>query len=55
MVALLCWLAWSFRVAWPAWAGIAVVAALLVYEHSLVKAERLEQNECCVFRREWLY
>jgi 4-hydroxybenzoate polyprenyltransferase len=37
MVALLVWLAWSFHLVWPAWAGIGVVAALLAYEHSLVK------------------
>ena len=37
VIALLVWLAWSFALAWPAWVGIAVVAALLVYEHSLVK------------------
>src|SRR5487761_3100 len=35
MVALLAWLAWSFGLAWPAWAGIAVVAVLLGSEHSL--------------------
>src|SRR6202030_1603051 len=35
MIALLAWLAWSFHLPWPAWAGIAVVAALLAYEHSL--------------------
>src|ERR1700726_804623 len=35
MAALLVWLAWSFPLAWPAWVGIGVVAALLSYEHSL--------------------
>ena len=55
MVALLGWLAWTFHLAWPAWAGIGVVGALLAYEHSLVQAARLEQNECCVFHRKWLY
>ena len=40
MVALLLWLALSFRLPWPAWVGIAVVAGLLIYEHSLVKAHR---------------
>src|SRR5271165_1995661 len=34
LVALLAWLAFSFVLPWPAWAGIAVVAALLTYEHS---------------------
>ena len=55
MIALLAWLAWSFHLPWPAWAGIVVVAALLAYEHSLVSAERFEPDECCVFHRERLY
>jgi len=29
VVALLAWLAWMFALPWPAWAGVAVVAALL--------------------------
>ena len=29
MIGLLIWLAWSFHLGWPAWVGIAVVAALL--------------------------
>jgi 4-hydroxybenzoate polyprenyltransferase len=37
MVGLLIWLAGTFHLAWPAWVGIALVAALLAYEHSLVK------------------
>ncbi len=41
VVALLLWLAFSFGLPWPAWAGIAVVASLLAYEHSLVKADDL--------------
>ena len=45
----------ALRLPWPAWAGIVVVAALLAYEHSLVKAERSEQAERCVFHRERLY
>jgi len=49
MVALLIWLAWSFRLAWPAWAGIAVVAALLGYEHSLVKADDLSKINAAFF------
>ena len=49
MVALLCWLAWSFALPWPAWAGIAVVAALLVYEHSLVKANDLSKMNAAFF------
>jgi 4-hydroxybenzoate polyprenyltransferase len=49
MVALLAWLAWSFRLAWPAWAGIAVVAALLAYEHSLVKPNDLSKMNAAFF------
>src|SRR5256884_8127784 len=37
VIALLAWLAFAFSLPWPAWAGIAVVASLLGYEHSLVK------------------
>ena len=39
VVALLSGLAYSLALPWPAWAGIAVVAALLTYEHSLVKPD----------------
>jgi 4-hydroxybenzoate polyprenyltransferase len=49
MVALLAWLAWSFALAWPAWAGIAVVAALLAYEHSLVKPNDLSKMNAAFF------
>jgi 4-hydroxybenzoate polyprenyltransferase len=49
MVALLVWLAWSFHLAWPAWAGIAVVAALLAYEHSLVKPNDLSKMNAAFF------
>jgi 4-hydroxybenzoate polyprenyltransferase len=49
MVALLAWLAWSFPLAWPAWAGIAVVAALLAYEHSLVKPNDLSKINAAFF------
>jgi len=49
MIALLAWLAWSFHLAWPAWAGIAVVAALLAYEHSLVKANDLSKMNAAFF------
>ncbi len=49
MVALLGWLAWSFALAWPAWAGIAVVAALLIYEHSLVKPNDLSKMNAAFF------
>ena len=49
MVALLAWLAVGFHLAWPAWAGIAVVAALLGYEHSLVKANDLSKINAAFF------
>jgi 4-hydroxybenzoate polyprenyltransferase len=49
MVALLAWLAASFHLPWPAWAGIAVVAALLAYEHSLVHANDLRRLNAAFF------
>ena len=49
MIALLAWLAWSFHLAWPAWVGIAVVAALLGYEHSLVKPHDLSKMNAAFF------
>ncbi|MGH9495483.1 MAG: UbiA-like polyprenyltransferase [Candidatus Sulfotelmatobacter sp.] len=49
MIVLLGWLAWSFRLAWPAWAGIFVVAALLAYEHSLVKPDDLSKMNAAFF------
>jgi 4-hydroxybenzoate polyprenyltransferase len=49
MVALLVWLAWSFHLAWPAWAGIAVVAALLAYEQSLVRPNDLSKMNAAFF------
>jgi 4-hydroxybenzoate polyprenyltransferase len=49
VVILLIWLAMSFGLPWPAWAGIAVVAALLGYEHSLVKANDLSQLNAAFF------
>ncbi|MFZ0638447.1 MAG: UbiA-like polyprenyltransferase [Candidatus Acidiferrales bacterium] len=49
MVLLLASLAWSFGLAWPAWAGIVVVAALLAYEHSLVKANDLSKINAAFF------
>ena len=51
---LLAWLAFSFALPWPAWAGIAVVAAMLVWEHSLVCATT-SPSECCVFHHKRLY
>ena len=49
VVGLLCWLAASFALPWPAWLGIAVVAALLTYEHSLVKADDLSKLDAAFF------
>lgn len=49
VVALLVWLAASFALPWPAWAGIAVVASLLSYEHSLVKADDLSKLDAAFF------
>jgi 4-hydroxybenzoate polyprenyltransferase len=49
MVILLAWLAWSFHLAWPAWAGIGVVAALLAYEHSLLKPNDLSKMNAAFF------
>ena len=49
VIAFLGWLALSFGLPWPAWAGIAVVAALLAYEHSLVKADDLSKLDAAFF------
>src|SRR3974390_1885936 len=49
VVILLSWLAMSFGLPWPAWAGIAVVAALLGYEHSLVKSNDLSKLNAAFF------
>ena len=49
VVMLLCVLAASFALPWPAWVGIAVVAALLAYEHSLVKADDLSKLDAAFF------
>ena len=49
VVGLLAWLAVSFALPWPAWAGILVVALLLGYEHSLVKANDLSRLDAAFF------
>jgi 4-hydroxybenzoate polyprenyltransferase len=49
VVALLSWLAASFALPWPAWFGVAVVAALLAYEHSLVKPTDLSKLDAAFF------
>jgi len=49
VVLLLAWLAWSFRLAWPAWAGVAAVAGLLIYEQSLVAPDDLSRLDAAFF------
>jgi 4-hydroxybenzoate polyprenyltransferase len=49
VVILLSWLAGSFGLPWPAWVGIAVMAALLGYEHSLVKPNDLSKLNAAFF------
>jgi 4-hydroxybenzoate polyprenyltransferase len=49
VVVLLSWLAASLAMPWPAWLGIVVVAALLAYEHSLVKADDLSKLDAAFF------
>jgi 4-hydroxybenzoate polyprenyltransferase len=49
VVGLLALLAASFALPWPAWLGIVVVAALLTYEHSLVKADDLSKLDAAFF------
>ncbi len=49
VIALLAWLAFSFGLPWPAWAGVAVVASLLAYEHSLLKADDLSKLDAAFF------
>jgi 4-hydroxybenzoate polyprenyltransferase len=49
MIALLVWLALSFQLLWPAWVGICLVAALLAYEHSLVKPNDLTKMNAAFF------
>jgi 4-hydroxybenzoate polyprenyltransferase len=49
VIALLAWLAASFALPWPAAAGIIVVAALLGYEQSLVRADDLSKLDAAFF------
>jgi 4-hydroxybenzoate polyprenyltransferase len=49
MIGLLAWLAVSFALTWPAWAGIGIVALMLVYEHSLVKPNDLSKINAAFF------
>lgn len=50
VVILLGWLAASFGLPWPAWVGIVVVAVLLAYEHSLVRANDLSKLNTAFFK-----
>jgi 4-hydroxybenzoate polyprenyltransferase len=49
MVGLLCMAAWYFALPWPAWLGIAVVAALLFWEHSIVQRHGLSRVNAAFF------
>jgi len=49
VIALLSWLAWSFALPWPAWAGLTVVATLLAYEQTLVKSDDLSKLDAAFF------
>jgi 4-hydroxybenzoate polyprenyltransferase len=49
MIALLAWLALSFQLPWPAWMGVFLVAALLAYEHSLVRPNDLTKMNAAFF------
>ena len=49
MVGLLAWLAGSFHLPWPAWLGMVIIAALLAYEHSLVRAGDLRRLNAAFF------
>ena len=48
-LALLIWLGVSIPLAWPYWAGMVVVAALLSYEHLLVKPTDLSRIDMAFF------
>ncbi len=49
MILLLIWLALDFRLGLPAWLGIALVALLLAWEHSLVKPGDLSKMDAAFF------
>jgi 4-hydroxybenzoate polyprenyltransferase len=49
MIVCLALLIISFGLSWPSWAGLALVAALLIYEHSLVKADDLTRVNAAFF------
>jgi 4-hydroxybenzoate polyprenyltransferase len=49
MMVLLALLAWLQQLGWPAFLGLAVVALLLAYEHSLVKPNDLSRVNAAFF------
>ncbi len=49
MIACLLALAWSFALGWLALAGIGAIVVLLLYEHSLVKADDLSRVDAAFF------
>ncbi|HTS49677.1 MAG TPA: UbiA-like polyprenyltransferase [Bryobacteraceae bacterium] len=49
MIACLLALAWSFALGWLALAGIGAIVLLLLYEHSLVKADDLSRVDAAFF------
>lgn len=49
MVAFLAWLLWLTHLGWPAALGLALVAALIAYEHSLVSARDLSRLNAAFF------
>lgn len=49
MLALLVWLAWISQLTWLSYAGLAIVGALLVYEHRLVKPGDLSRLDAAFF------
>lgn len=48
-VALLAWVGVWFGLSWPYWIGLAAVAALFVWEHSLVKPDDLSKVDMAFF------
>jgi len=48
-VALLAWVGLWFGLSWPYWVGLAAVAALFVWEHSLVKPDDLSKVDLAFF------
>jgi 4-hydroxybenzoate polyprenyltransferase len=49
MVLLLVWLGWASGIGWIGWLGIAITAALLSYEHRLVKPTDLSRLDAAFF------